>query len=530
MVNSNFGVLFLKRLLVFTKVAFSFLMKDRVQTETGYVVRLTGPVRFRLFLEAMGGAFIKLGQGLALYQEVLPAGYAEELVRIKNKAIELPFRAMNGVFFKETGRWLEDLFVDLDKKPMTSTVTAQIYRGDLHDGTKVTVKIQRPYVKEIFEADYGVISFVLHLFSFFGLLSARKVDEVVASTVSWTRKSLSFIAEAKNADILFQHNLKHSSSIIPKQYLEFCTPRVLVQEFIDESVSLEDVIKYKKEKADLVGEEFDPIGVIECFINDELREYFIEGFFHAMPHPSNLVFTQNYTTVHLDFGIVGSAGGKRIILLKMLKALSEKDTSDFCANIFEFGDKLLQNEMEDYLKADISKRKQEEKILEKIKDVIFEDFKKDTTEVLNDWFVKLEDEEASIKEKSAAYNFTKIYRKMAIYGIYLPREVDLFLRALFLLDTIGLMTSTKYNVVNSLNNFFSTHFVENLERYIITGECSKEISSRLISLTELDWEFFKESSASEKERIMAAREKISELITYYGEKYEEIGSMINKLK
>lgn len=530
MVNSNFGVLFLKRLIVFVKVAFSLLFKEKIQTNTGFVVRLNGPKRFKLFLETMGGSFIKLGQVLMLYQEVLPGGYAQELMGLKNKAIELSFRTMNNVFFDETGRWLEDLFVDLDKKPMASTVTAQIYKGQLHDGTVVTVKIQRPYVKEIFEADFGVISLALHFFGFLGLLPMNKINEILAYFVSWTRKSLNFITEAKNADILYQHNLKHSSSIIPKQYLEYCTKRVLVQEFIHDAASLEDVIKYKKEKSELVGEEFDPIGIIECFINDELREYFIDGFFHASPHPSNMVFTENYTTVHLDFGIIGNADSRRIVLLRVLSSLAQKDADGFCKHLFEFGDKILQDEMEDYLKADLAKRRQEEKILEKIKNLIFEDFKKDAAEILNNWFLALDNPDSDPETKLVVYPITKILRKLSTYGIYLPRETNLFLRALFLLDTVGSATSDAYNLVNSLNSFFSVHFVETLERYIVSGEHSKEVTSKLISLTELDWEFFKESSLSERERIMAARERISEIIYYYSEHYEEIGSMIKKIR
>jgi hypothetical protein len=378
------------------------------------------------------------------------------------------------------------------------------------------------------EADYGVISFLLHTLGLFGLISLKRVEEILSYFVSWSRKSLDFITEAKNADILYQHNLKHSSSIIPKQYLEFCTSRVITQEFIADTISLEDVIKYKKEEGGL-AEGIDALGVVECFLNDELREYLIDGFFHATPHSSNLVFTKDFTTVHLDFGIIGEASGKRTILLGILKNISQKDTEGFCKHIFEFGSKILQDEMEYYLKADLTKRRQEEKILEKIKESIFEDFKKDAGDILNNWFVYLDHKDASIKDKMAIYTFAKIFGKLAAYGIYLPREINLFLRAIFLIDFIGLVTSEKYNLVNSLADFFTRYPQETLERYIVTGEYSGEIRQKLIPMAEMDWEFFKESAASEKERIMAARERIAELIAYYGEKYEEIGSMIKKI-
>lgn len=526
--DSNFGILFLKRLAVLCRVAFSILFKTEVNIDGEYI-RLNGPMKFRLFLETMGGAFVKLGQVLVLYPEFLPIGYGPELMGIKNRAVELPFRTMDDMFFRETGRRLEELFVEIDKKPMTSTVTAQIYKGQIYDTSTVTVKIQRPHVKAIFEADYGVISMVLHLLGFFRLVPPNKVEEILAYFVSWTRKSLNFIAEAKNADVLYQHNQKHSSSVIPKQYLEFCTAKVLVQEFVNDAISLEEVLNYKKDNRDL-GEEFDPVGIIECFINDELREYFIDGFFHATPHPSNLVFTQNYITVHLDFGIIGGSDIKRIHLMCMLYALSQKDANDFCKHLFEFGDRILQDEMEDYLKADVAKRRQEEKILEKIKGLIFEDFKKEAAVILEQWFSDMENESAELLHKSSFYVFTKILRRLATYGVYLPREIQLFLRAMFLLDTIGLMTSNRYNLIMALDNFYKSHFPEILERHITTGDCSREIQSKLVSLTDLDWEFFKESSSTEKEKIMAARDRISELIAYYGEKYEEVGSMIKNIK
>lgn len=527
--NSNFGILFLKRLWVFAKVAFFVFRKDRVETERG-VVKLNGPTRLRLFLETMGGGFIKLGQTLVLYHEVLPVEYAKELLSIKNHSIELPFDVMNNVFFRETGRRMEDLMAELDKKPIASTSTAQIYKGRIHGGGDVTIKIQRPHAREILEADYGVVALVLHTMGLFGLVPLSRVEEIISYFVSWTRNSLNFIAEAQNADILNQHGQRHSSSVVPKQYLEYCTSKVLVQEFIDGAISLEDVIRYKKDKDELLGEKLDPIGVLECFINDELREYFVDGFFHATPHPSNLIFTENYTTVHLDFGIVGQVDPRRMVLMEALSALSKRDAQGFCDRIFEFGDKILQDEMEYYLKADLAKRRREEKILDKIKILIAEDFKKDAVCVLEDWFANLENEDADIRSKMAIYPFAKMFSKLAGYGVRLPREINLFLRALFLLDFIGLMTSSRYNLVSSLDSFFNKCPRETLEHYIATEEYSKAIRPKFVSLAELDWEFFKESAAAEKERIMAARERINELIGYYGERYEEIGSMIKNIK
>jgi len=503
-------MLVIKRLFYLFRIIISVLFN----------FKLTGPSRLRIFFERAGGAFIKLGQILALRQDFLPFSYISELLKLLSKNPETGFIQMQAVFVQEMGKPVGEFFSEFNEEPVASGSIAQVYFAKMQDGSNVAVKIQRPGVQETFEADFLLICFFAGLFDFFRLFSAIPAGEVASEFVSWTRRELDFTYEARNADALYEHSKKHPQTVIPRQYLELTTPRVLIQEFIKDGVPVEDILFRTVERKQLLEKNINPDELAIYLIKDEMRQYFIDGFFHADPHPANLIFLPENQLVYLDFGIVGEAEENRLLFLKSLYGIAKKDLDFLSRHFFEFGQKEFSDEIDVFLQADLPRRQATKKILEKLKELIIDNFKKELRGIMNSWYEN---------EKSAAIVFLKIIKKVEEYGGSIPREAVLFFRTLSILEMVALRISPSFAMIKALNLFFLEYPLDETEELIKEGVHEEESGEKIISLTDVDWEFFKEISAMEKEKKLVARERMREMIFYYAEKYEEIRSMVKKL-
>ena len=155
--NFEKSSLFCKRLFHVLKTAFKILFKSK----------LTRPQRLRLFFEESGGAFVKLGQILALRRDFLPAEYALELLKLLNNMPVAPFAEMHKIFMEDMGETVGEFFLSFDENPIGSASIAQVYKAVLRNsprfgeagGEKVAVKIRRPVAEKVFEADFLIISF-----------------------------------------------------------------------------------------------------------------------------------------------------------------------------------------------------------------------------------------------------------------------------------------------------------------------------------------------------------------------------------
>ncbi|MBI4691970.1 MAG: AarF/ABC1/UbiB kinase family protein [Candidatus Terrybacteria bacterium] len=504
---------FLKRLLELNWLFFSVLFN----------FKLTGPVRLRIFFEQAGGAFVKLGQILALRQDFLPLPYIAELLNLRNKSLEAMPEEIEKVFLEETGRSIKDFFLEFNPQPVASGSISQVYCAKLPDGAEVAVKIQRPKIKEIFETDFILICFFTGVFDFFRLFSNRWLSEIIPEFVSWTRRDLDFTNEAKNAASLYEHSKYHLQTVIPKQYLKLTTPRVLIQEFIIDGIFANDILMKKITEEQLIEKDINCGELVNYLLKDQMRQYFIDGFFHADPHPANLIFLPGNKLVYLNFGIVGEAMKQddRLLFLRAFYGMAKKDVDFLSRNFFEFGQKVFREEIDFFLQADLRKKEAVDKIIGKIKEIIFNDFRKKMEEIMNPWF------EAIDKTNTP---FLKIMRLADEYSVPFPREMILFFRSLSILDTLALQLSPDFDMIKALNLFFDDYPLEKAEELIKKGVHEKEAGDKIIPMTDVDWEFFKETSVIQKEKILAAKERMMNLILYYADKHEEIRSMIKSLK
>lgn len=258
----------------------------------------TIPKRLRLAMEELGGSFVKLGQLLSLRPDLVPQEYLDEFSKLQDAVKPFPFEVVKIIVESELKKPLNKAFSFFNKEPIASASVGQVHEALLKNGTKVAVKVQRPGIRQVFATD---IDLMYHL----AKLLEKHLPEsksfnptgIVEEFEKYTRKELDYLAEGKNIDS-YREVIKYDKNVvIPKVYWDFTTPKVLTMEFI-EGVKISSVKDFRK------------LGVKGSYLSNILVRLFVKGvlyfhFFHADPHPGNILIMKDKKIALLDFGIMG---------------------------------------------------------------------------------------------------------------------------------------------------------------------------------------------------------------------------------
>jgi ubiquinone biosynthesis protein len=262
------------------------------------VERLNRPQRLRMAFEELGPTYIKLGQILSTRPDLVPMEYIDELSSLQDKVPAFPFEQVRNVVSAEFGMPPEDLFDTLEEEPFASASIGQVHRAVLKDGESVAVKFQRPGIQKIIEVDLEIM---LHL----ATLAERHIEElsfhrpvkIVEEFAKTLEKEIDYQNEATNMERVARYFLDDPHVYIPKVFRETTTTRVLTTEFI-EGIKISDVEKLEAAGLDR--------GILTARgANLVLKQIFIQGFFHADPHPGNIFVLSDNVICLLDFGMTG---------------------------------------------------------------------------------------------------------------------------------------------------------------------------------------------------------------------------------
>ncbi|NTU43838.1 MAG: hypothetical protein HGA78_12480, partial [Nitrospirales bacterium] len=256
------------------------------------------PERLRMAFAELGPSFIKLAQVLSARPDLITVAYADEFKKLQDEVPPFPSTEVKRIIEEEIGRPISEIFSYYEEQPLAAASIAQVHRAALLDGTKVVVKVQRPGIRENIEKDITILSTIARLLDKHvtesKLFNPIGVVDEFARTV---RKELSFVEEAKNCAV-FRKNLEANTDVyIPLVYRDLVTERVLVMERI-EGVRIDDIgaierMGIDKKKLAVTG------------VNVYFKQILEDGFFHADPHPGNLLVMPDGRIAFLDFGIVG---------------------------------------------------------------------------------------------------------------------------------------------------------------------------------------------------------------------------------
>ena len=494
--------------------------------------RIDGPTRFRLILEELGGVYLKLGQILAMRFDLMPLQYALALLDLLDNTRPVDNPTMFQIFEKETGKKMEEMFDSVVQEPIGTASFAQVYKGWL-SGQAVAIKIQKPSSAKYIKADLASLKMIAAVAGLFVSLRSVPIKEIIVQLEEWLEDELDYTIEAANNKILYEHAKRHrlENVIVPKIYTELATPKVMIQEFLSGSQA-KRIIVYLETRPDdlkkiLDERNIDLLKAGNAFIYDLMRQYFMDGFFHADPHPANLMIFPESKIGYVDFGIIGRSQSDNIGLLKFIKAATELDFSGCASGIIEFLDQRAQKEFGDLLMSDEKTQKTYETVL----DFITRRLTEDMATIIKDWHFASGRVGLSLSERSSARAFLKIAKAVEKYVLKFPPDVIAFLRGLVIIDMVCLKLDKNFDMVKAAKIFFEHQTIEEVR--LQTPEHRQETSEletlESLHLSQSAPEREEGTITRLKEKRYAAKEKLMHLVTALAEKYPELYNEIKDI-
>ncbi len=285
------------------------------------IERLSTAVLMRLMLQDLGPTYVKMGQIVSSRAEVLPPDWEVEFTKLQSDVPPFPYEDVQEIIQGELKESPEELFATFDKEPFAAASTAQVHRATLYEGQEVVVKVQRPGIRNQVKSDIGIMlngSAVLERRAEW----ARDVDlvGVLQEFGQNIIAELDYTGEAYNARRISRNMAEIPGVHIPEVYPHYTTSRVLTMEFIKG-------VKVTNNEA-ITAAGLDRQALAEATIRSLTKQLLIDGFFHADPHPGNvLVGLDTGLVYYLDLGMVGQLDfNQRINLIQLLMVVKDRDT------------------------------------------------------------------------------------------------------------------------------------------------------------------------------------------------------------
>lgn len=359
------------------------------------------------------GLFIKVGQMISIMSNFLPEALTRELEGMQDAVPPHLYKDIEARFFQEFKKGPKELFKSFEETPIASASLGQVHIARLRDNTKVAVKIQYPNIDKIVTSDLVTLRRIfklLHLlFPTYGL---REVYQEISQVVL---QELDYQYEGKNLELMRQNFKEEAGILFPEVYWDYSTSKVLTTRFM-EGIKVSNLERLKQ--ADISTRE-----VATRIIHAYCKQIFIDGVYHADPHPGNLLVKKengSFKIVLVDFGATARISNKmREGITHFVEGLMQRDSRRLSDAIREMGFVARGNEGEAFDRL-------VEYFYDKIRDIKIENFKNFQV----GQFHKLED---LLELKKMNISFRDL-----MSSFYVPKDWILLERALLL--TIGVCT------------------------------------------------------------------------------------------
>lgn len=283
---------------------------------------LDAPHRVRIVLEELGPTFIKMAQILATRVDLFTPAYIAEFEKLQDQAPPIPFSDLIPQLEEDIGGDIDEMFLMIEHKPYAAASLAQVHQAQLLDGTQVILKIRRPGIRKIIEADLRLLNrFVEVLETDTPYMKRFHPREIVRQFTQSLRRELDFAAECRNAERIAANLAEDSNIVIPKIYWQWTGERLNVQEYIEGIPGREvKTVENQNLNRKLLAER-GTRAVLKMIMED--------GFFHADPHPGNVFYLPGNQLAFIDFGMVGRLTEERreqvvSLLYGMINQLPQK--------------------------------------------------------------------------------------------------------------------------------------------------------------------------------------------------------------
>ncbi|MDY7015877.1 MAG: AarF/ABC1/UbiB kinase family protein [Cyanobacteriota bacterium] len=290
--------------------------------------RLPSPDVLCKILVELGPVYVKLGQLLSTRPDILPGRYVEALTDLQANVPPVPWSEVEMQLRRDLERPFEEVFAQVNPNAIAAGSIGQVHRATLNDGREVALKVQRPSIESVVARDISLIKSLAELVS---ITEFGKDFDIVTLAEEFTtaiQAELDFTAEAEYTDRL-RHNLSQSRwfnperIIVPKVYWELSTPKLLVLEWLDGQPLLESELA-QSQSGEAMKERRREVTTL--IFRAFLQQIYLDGFFHADPHPGNIFYLTDSRVALLDCGMIGRIDPRsQQILTEMLLAIVDLD-------------------------------------------------------------------------------------------------------------------------------------------------------------------------------------------------------------
>jgi len=378
-----------------------FYSNSVMEQKSLYVPHSTMGKSIKNFLQNSGPLYIKLGQILALREDLFSSQICNELSDLFEKQEAMKFKEVKKILKKN--RVDLNKFISIKSEALAVGSIGQVHEAELQDGKKVILKVKRKNIAKKLQRDEDSIKAFIEVFLELGpekhQSQVQFLQKMVAQMIESVKEELDFNNESDSLQKFRKRFFKNSKIVIPKVFEEFSNENVIVMEKL-EGISL---VQFKEKKSSSEKEKKE---IADLIFKEIMTEVFHYGKFHADPHAGNFIVMDDGKIGLIDLGLTGSFSKKdRSLIVKSIKNLLAKDIDGTIQTLLEFG--------------------------ELPEDFAYEPFKEDIRKIFYS-FKENEDKKLDIL-------VSNLFSCADQYKIFIPRDIGLFIKTM--VTTEGLAKS-----------------------------------------------------------------------------------------